>query len=117
MITLSATSFDPAGFIVIADHEIDGSSEIDSGSRRVTRTATLDGGVGVVDTGFAHADRTIRLTLSAPSAAHYDAIARLAQLYPTLIITTHEGAWLCVIEDYRAVSGRLEITILITGDA
>lgn len=113
MIILGATVFDLDGYIVIHDSEIDPNSGIDNGNRRVSRTATLDGGVGVVDTGFTHSDRTLDITLPDPSRELYDSIVHLAQLYPEIIISIDEGAFIGVIENYATINGKFEVTLLI----
>ncbi|MBT8085974.1 MAG: hypothetical protein KJN72_12165 [Woeseia sp.] len=113
MITLGATVFDLEGFVVIPDSEIDPNSDIENGSRRVTRTATLDGGAAVVDTGFSHSDRQLLVTLPNPTRSLFDAIAHLCQLYPEITVTTIEGAFVAVIEDYRAANSRVELTLLL----
>lgn len=118
MIALGATVFDPDGHVVIPDWDIDlQASEIDNGGRRITRTATLDGRADVNDNGFTHSDRTLRVSLLSPTRELFAQIVRLAQLYPEIVVSLDDGAFIGVIENYAAARGRLDLTILIIRSA
>jgi len=55
-----------------------------AGSRRVSRTKTLDGGVVITDSGFAHGDRNISISIPSSSSLW----ARLWALFQTALLIT-----------------------------
>lgn len=57
---------------------LDPESDLRTLARRLTRTATLDGGAVVADGGFCQADRTITLAIRDLSAADADLLEEIA---------------------------------------
>ena len=62
--------------------------------RRVTRTATLDGGVVTVDSGFSHYDRTVTIDLSNVEDATVEALRLLTEYHDRVILMLPDGAYL-----------------------
>lgn len=94
--TLAAQTFDPLGFVEIA-----ATPETTTGEarRRVSRIATLDGGVVVNDAGFSDGDRTIDVAWeSAPSIDA--AVARMLALYDRATLSTPAGVFTVALEAY-----------------
>jgi len=109
-ITFESTVFDPAG--VISLEALPG-SDLSASTRRVTRTATLDGNAVIIDNGYTAADSTLaieaRLTKSEEQRLQH-----LMRIYPEIIATTPEGCYLGVIDSVRqGGDGRTQVSYLI----
>lgn len=59
-----------------------------SGSRRASRTPTLDGGASISDSGYSPADRILEVRTG---HEHLDWIEDLVKLHPTIRISTRYG--------------------------
>lgn len=91
MIGLSSITVDTAGSLVIVTAGI--GTKYRDVSRRVTRTATLDGGCAIYDNGFSDSDRDISVNITNASRTIVDFIERLIRLYSRIVITTDDGAF------------------------
>lgn len=109
-VALDSAVFDPIGSIVL---NATPDSELSASTRRVTRTATLDGNAALIDNGWTAADST--LTIEAHlTAAEEATLQRLIRVYPEVVCSTDQGCYLGVIELFRRVSsGRFVISFLI----
>ena len=96
-ITFESTVFDPVG--VVGLEALPG-SDLSASTRRVTRTATLDGQAVIIENGYTAADSTLAMdaALTEPEAR---TLEHLMQIYPEIIATTPEGCYLGVIESVR----------------
>ena len=112
-VALESYVFDPLGSIVL---NATPDSELSASTRRVSRTATLDGNAALIDNGWTAADST--LTIEAHlTAAEEATIQRLIRVYPEVVCSTDSGCYLGVIEFFRRVSsGRFVISFLIQRD-
>lgn len=82
-------------------------------NRRVSRTATLDGGVAVTDFGYSDGDRDIKVV--DPSATD-EAIAfakRVVENYPVVTVSSRDGSFLAVPDGWEYVGGVLTLKLLI----
>jgi hypothetical protein len=88
---ISTPTFDVAG-----DIELDVNPDTDflEISRRVSRIATVDGGVAINDGGYSDGDILFDYTWRTVSKAHNDSIARIVKLYPTVKLSTIDGVFL-----------------------
>lgn len=91
MIGISTPTFDSEGSILLRNIEQD--NDLMERSRRVTRTATIDGGAEIEDMGMSHADRTFTIRARGLSKADFDKLALILESYPLINITTDEGAF------------------------
>lgn len=110
IIALSTLDFDLNGARVVRQ---DAGADLDNRnvSRRMTRTATLDGGCVVYDTGYAPADRTINVRTD---MGHLEWLQRIVRLYSQVRVCTAYGAFIgaprrCNIQNSQA---NLEILIM-----
>lgn len=92
MISLSATSYDPNGALIVPGR-INNPYEA---RRRGSVTATLDGGVAVYDSGYSIADQTLKCTLSRPSKALLESLRYLVAYYGQVVTCCEIGAFLAV---------------------
>lgn len=94
---LSTPTFDTVGYV-----EVQVTNETTTGDtrRRVSRVATLDGGVVVNDGGHSEGDRILALTWVSGSLALESAVKRMVELYPQINISTRDGVYLAALESY-----------------
>jgi hypothetical protein len=111
MIYLAAPTFDLSGLLVLPRGRLDDPLDL---TRRVSRTATLDGGAELTDLGFTHADRTLRISAAHVTPAEAEAAAYLLETYPTLIVATSTGCFLAAPEGMSVRGGTLSLTLLVT---
>lgn len=93
MISLSATSYDPSGALMIHarfENEY-------QGERRGSITATLDGGVAVYDTGYSISDQTLTARIKSPTKIMLDTLAYLVAYYGQVILSYEQGVYLSVL--------------------
>lgn len=113
MIGIAAPSFDPFGWFVV-DTVNGQSSDTAALSRRVTRTATLDGGAVVNDQGYSPADRTILVQFDAGTSEDVvEGMRRLLRLYSSVVLTMADGCFLASPSAFRVTSGKATLTLLI----
>jgi hypothetical protein len=107
---VSATVSDPAGYV-----ELDVIEESPGGitRRRISRIATLDGGVVVNDGGYSPGDRTIELAWVASSKTNDDAIERLIRLYNRVNVATRAGVFLAAPGDFTPGVEKSKLTLLV----
>ena len=110
MITISSTTFDLDGSVEIEvlPDSFDGETR-----RRVTRVATLDGGVAMNDRGYAEGDRDLSYTWKTVSKAHNDAIARIVRLYPRVHVSTPSGCYLAAPQVFTPGVEESTISLLV----
>ena len=110
MITISSTTFDLNGSVQIDPLPGTTDGEI---SRRVSRVATLDGGVVPIDRGFSDGDRTLNYEWKSVSKAHNDAIARILRLYPQVHVSTPSGVFLASPQTFAPGEDQSSIVLLV----
>ena len=95
MIVLSTVTADVNGVLIL---DIDESkSNLRAASRRVSRAKTLDGGVVIVDSGFAHGDRTPVIIVKNVSRAQADTITAFHQNNSIINLSMDDGFYSAVI--------------------
>lgn len=87
-------------------------SDLQSSSRRVSRTATLDGGCVITDSGFSHGDRTMRVKALIDQETG-ERITSMHQSYSLLLFSVPEGVFIGAIESISIQETELSLTILI----
>jgi hypothetical protein len=113
MIGISTQTYDLNGARIF---KVDLSSELANrkGSRRVERTATLDGGVAIYDTGYSESDRDILIEVPGATPADIDFARYIVENYGLVNITTLDGSYSGVPESYGVDDGTLKIKILVS---
>lgn len=106
MISLSATTYDPDGTIIVPARV----SNPYEAQRRGSVTATLDGGVAVYDGGYSIADQTLKCTLSHPSKTLLESLRYLVAYYGQVIICCEIGAFLGV-PSFSMAGNRLTVQL------
>ncbi len=106
---ISATVFDLDGTLFVQRPLEDASQRNRRATRRVSRTATLDGGCAYYDTGFAQADRDIMVELARAAADDIERAAYLVKTYGELMVCCDQGAFLCAPSGYQVNDGTLRM--------
>ena len=105
--TVSFSTLDP----IILDCD-PGGTDFMNAARRVGRTATLDGGCLITDSGFSHSDRTFKVRASVDEATEIN-LWDWFQTYALLNIATREGVFVGAIESCTIKKGALDMSILV----
>lgn len=112
MMILSSKEFDIDGFVTIQEKR--GSTQTRGSIRRVSRTATLDGGVALDDAGYAEGDRTFNIEAVNISESDLEILHRIHSLYSIHRCATNEGIFEGVIEEISISDGEISITFLVS---
>lgn len=110
-VVIASSVFDPLGYVAL---DVKPDSEIGTISRRITRTATLDGGATIEDNGYAPADATINLTVRLVSVEYENLLMRLVKLYPFLVLSTRYGAFLGAVDYFKPSGATGALRFLVT---
>jgi hypothetical protein len=104
----SKTYMVDGGFILTALPD----TEMRSGSRRVSRTKTLDGGVVITDSGFAHGDRDMSITAQS-SALLWNRLWTFFQAAALITVSTDEGCFSAAPDTIQEGEGKIIMNVLI----
>ena len=110
MISLSAPTYDPGGVVRIPAR----ASNPFFGQRRMTVTATLDGGVSVYDGGYSIADQTLNVTLRRPKKEMMVTLQYLAAYYSQLTLCCESGAFSAALA-FSLSGDSLTLSLRLTG--
>ena len=119
-IGISATIFDTSGALYVDGSGLAASEALKNNARerRATRTATLDGGVSVYDTGYSAGDRDMEVKVPAPSRELIDFFFYMVETYNLIMITTEDGAYYGVPQRaYLDNDGAAVLNVAITEGA
>lgn len=111
MISISTTVFDMIGNLIIKNETP--SFDMRTLSRRINRSKTLDGGVVLQDSGFAHGDRTFNIKVVAAKKDYAERMFYLTSNYAELLFVNSEGVFEGNIENYSFLKGNLNFTFLV----
>ena len=92
MVIITSRLFD-AEHSPLVLHEIPGSSNLRSTTRRLNRTATLDGGAVIDDAGYSDGDRTLTIALQQPTASVHASLQALIEGGGTQRVATRDGTF------------------------
>lgn len=109
MFVISTIDYHEAGSIIC--RRIRKSRDAADATRRVSRTATLDGGVVLIDSGYSEGDRTFEL-YAAGMKERWLAVKDLFLQQPLVYLSIDEGLYAGVIEKAQLQDGDLYIKFL-----
>jgi len=92
MIAISTTIYSTLPTVIIRDN---GKHTFGDVTRRVTRTATLDGASVFDDKGSTITDRQITMDLTEITAAEAETLTSMVASYATLVVNCPAGDYLC----------------------
>lgn len=113
MIGIATETFDTGGAHIFKTSGADEAVN-ESGSRRCTRTSTLDGGCVVYDTGYSDSDKTIIVKEKNSSETAVSFAKYIVKNYRTVLVATCDGVFRGVPESWDVADGTLTLSILIT---
>lgn len=96
IISICAQLFDYAGDFLISIEELD--SDLSHISRRVSRTATLDGGSIIVDNGYSASDATFTIVIRDIDNPTRIALMAMIQRHSAIIVSVKENIFSGVVE-------------------
>lgn len=113
---ISTIIADPNGCLIFSLSPVN--SNLGDYKRRVSRLATLDGGVAIVDSGFTHSDRTITLSPSTDEATLelFETLQSMCQQYSKVLLFLEDGAYAAVPEQVSKSRNVIMMRLLISGD-
>lgn len=111
MISLSAPTYDPSGYIAANGH----ASQQPTG-RRASRVATLDGAARLVDGGYSTSDLTFSIVIPDPDGSHHRTIARLMQYHATALLTCSRGAYSVLLSNLTSDNSGNAMTTRVTAE-
>lgn len=106
MIGFSTPILDVNGIFIFKEHP---TTQLHSFSRRLNRTATLDGGVDVEDLGYADVDRPVEIVVFF-SVQLLDSFKYLLENYASVGLSTQLGFNIVNIRSVRHVNDTIKIT-------
>lgn len=115
-IGISTQVFDLNGHRYFPGGDLDGigTAKNVAGSRRVSKTATLDGGVTIYDAGYAAGDRELQLKIKDVSATVRAFLEYIYKTYGLVTMTTEEAAFTVVPYDIKIEnSGGLTMSFMV----
>lgn len=113
-ISLSTQTYDPKGLLLLRYAPQSNDQEL---QRRVSRTATMDGGCTFDDFGFSWSDVDLSLQFESLTKEQGEQLSYLAKTYGVLTAVTNQGAFNVLVESYSYKEGRAELKLLILGVA
>lgn len=108
--TLSTPVWDAQGYIEVNALP---SQNVGDTRRRVNRTATLDGGAVVNDSGYSEADRTIDLKWKPGTVDYEYTVERLVRFYPRVNISIRSGFYEAAVESYKPTPTESTLRLLV----
>jgi hypothetical protein len=111
-VSICTTLFNPLGDVLLNASE---TSDFNFLSRRLTRTATLDGGSVIVDNGFSASDGTIKVIVD-PNNNGSDSYAKVANIikqFGLVTVSNPDGVFLAAIDGVTNAKTTLVISLLI----
>lgn len=112
MIGIASRTFDLDGDFIFHLKDYNIGNDLDGGSRRVTRTKTLDGGVYVNDNGYTAGDKTITILLTTPIKSIVESLIELLKNHGEVTISMNDEVLLCVPESYLLSGGNFRLIFL-----
>lgn len=109
MLSISMTTADILGNVIINSIAF---SDIDNIKTRMSRSATLDGGAVIVNSGVSQGDRTFQISEKVPRG-DAEKVKYIQENSVSVLCSTKEGLFLGAISETDYTNGTLKTTILI----
>ncbi len=87
-------------------------SDLRAGERRISRVKTLDGGVVITDSGFAHGDRTLRANVYS-SKTLWEKLWALFQAASLVVISDDDGCFTGGLQNIKDQGDKIALEILL----
>lgn len=110
ILNISTKTFDLNGWISV---QCGNESKFKNQTRRVTKVATLDGGVSIVDMGYASVDTEFEVFVTDITLQQTNQLTYLMNTYPLLNFATLDGYFEGVISSLKTDAQPLSFTVLL----
>lgn len=110
-VTVAPAQFDIDGVVLL--NYIDSGADLFTVDRRVSRTATLDGGSIIDDLGFSDTDRTLSITANNVTKEQSIRLSYILRNYTLITIATDEAIFLCAPSSYSYSDGQASFVALV----
>jgi len=110
MISICAKEFDLDGSI---EFEPLGDNVTGGISRRVSRSATLDGGVVIGDAGSSEGDQTLTYRFKPISLEHDQRARRIVKYHPRVTVSNINGVFEAAPQSFESAPNENQITLLV----
>lgn len=90
MVIITTVNYDPLGFVIL---HANSDSKPETFTRRLTRTATLDGKSSISDMGYTASDATIELAVTDITQTAIDRLEYLVQTYPLVNLSINNSVY------------------------
>lgn len=111
-IGIAARTYDPLGAVSLESPRTPYTLPV---TRRVTRTATIDGGASVYDGGSTALDSQIKISVKPASEELASALHRIAELHARVSVSIPSGCYEASPESVEMNGNELRATFLIVG--
>lgn len=112
MISIASRAFDLNGSFLITNREA--RIRLGTVARRATKTATLDGGTSVYDTGVSPGDREFEIQINNPTKALISQIKYLIENHSEFTISTIDGLFIGYIGSINGAYSKTSVILSIT---
>ena len=114
VLSISPEVYDLVGEVFVYDkHIFIDRTSLEVLERRSTRTATLDGGAVLYDTGYSASDRTVKFLLRPEYTEMVLKLKTLVKTYSTVTLIIDSGSFQCHIQRVADLTKGLEVNLLI----
>lgn len=110
MLSITTKDFDLNGHVLLNP---DADSRLFDNTRRVSRTATLDGGCSIDDQGFSYGDRTLDIRQTGISADTFARLQYICRTYSSVRVSQSDGVFSGCISSVKLDKGTARVKILI----
>lgn len=110
MISITTPDYDLNGCVYFVPAA---GSKLRDNARRLSRTATLDGGCSITDQGFSHGDRTLDVRKTGVSENISDTLWYIFRTYSRVRVSLPDGCYSAAIKSVRMDKGELRASILV----
>jgi len=110
MLFITAPEFDLNGLVTVNNVDPRGLADF---SRRVSRTATLDGEAEINDFGYSDADRVLSIEWTPSSKDQVENVIRMVKAYGRLIVAFEEGCFIGAPENYSETTESIRLVVLV----
>lgn len=112
MVSISAPTYDPTGYLVAQN----GIAVQQPTNRRANRVATLDGSAVLVDGGFSTADMTFSIQMPDRDGSHHTTLNRLMEYHATAILCCYRGCFEVLLSGLTSDNSSDTMTTRVTAE-
>jgi hypothetical protein len=109
-IVLSSRVFDPLGYLPL---KVRANSVVFDKTRRISRSATLDGGAYITDFGYTDSDRTLTFIANKLTPTQQESVEYFLRTYAEIGVATYDGFFTGALSGSSIRNGEMRLTFLV----